>query len=183
MEKYLKSINSVKNELQSAFTMKYLGEISYILGIKVQRNRQRRSLTMSQEKYVKKILERFNMQNSKPAYTPASKTKFPEAEPDQEEITYPYREAVGALMFAATTTRPDIMSAVASVARFSSSPSVENMVAVKRVLRYLRGSTDMKLILGGSSSLTLESYADADWGNDDVDRRYNTGFVCFYGGC
>ena len=89
---------------------------------------------------MKEILGRFKMQHSKPAPpAPGSKIRFPKAEDNQEEIAYPYREAVGALMFSVTTTRPDIMSAVASVARFSSNSSAEHVVAVKRVLRYLGG--------------------------------------------
>jgi hypothetical protein len=55
-------------------------------------------------------------------------------------------------------------------------------VAVKRILRYLRGAAGLGISLGGQGPHTLECYADADWGNDALDRRSTTGFVCLLGG-
>ena len=59
--------------------------------------------------------------------------------PDEEKV-YPYREAIGSLIFAATCTRPEIAYAVNQAAQFSNSPKQQHWMAVKRILAYLRGT-------------------------------------------
>ena len=87
----------------------------------------------------------------------------------------PYREAVGALNWAALATRPDIAFAVATVARFAANPGPAHWEAVKRIYRYLAGTRDLWLSYG-ETKRTLEGYADAD-GSMAEDRRAITGYA------
>lgn len=116
-------------ELSKSFAMKNLGPARQILGMKISRDRQNGKLWLSQEKYVEKVLERFNMSKAKPVTTPLagqsalSTNQCPTSEKDKEEMKkVPYASAVGSLMYAMVCTRPDIAHAVGVVSRFLSNP-------------------------------------------------------------
>jgi hypothetical protein len=91
-----------------------------------------------------------------------------------------YRSVVGALQYA-TITRPDISFAVNKVAQFMHSPTTTHWTAVKRILRYLVGSSFHGLFFKPSSSINLHAYSDADWAGCPDDRRSTTGFCIFLG--
>ena len=96
----------------------------------------------------------------------------------QELQGVPYKVEVGSLMYAMVATRTDI--AVSVVSQFMSKPSPMHWAVVKRILRYLKGTLDVKLCLGGMA-LTLKGYCDADWSGDVNSRRSTTGYVFFLG--
>src|SRR5437879_8500116 len=76
-----------------------------------------------------------------------------------DRIDFPYREAVGSLMFAMVCTRPDIAFEVSQVAKFVEEPAEEHVKAVKRILAYLKGTQDMRIVYAGGS-LELASICD-----------------------
>ena len=84
----------------------------------------------------------------------------------------PYASAVGSLMYAMVCTRPDIAHAVSTVSRFMSNPGRPHWETVKWILRYLRGSTNLKLCFGGGEA-KLVAFSDSDMA-EDVDRRKST---------
>lgn len=88
----------------------------------------------------------------------------------------PYMEAIGSLLFAAQITRPDISYAVNLLSRFSSNPGKAHWAAVKRVLRYLKGTINRKLIYHQKPT-EIEGYCDADYGGNLDSRQTTTGFV------
>lgn len=173
--------------------MKDLGEAHYILGIQITRNRQARTLCISQEEYLKNVLDRFAMSECKPVVTPLAtgtqllKSDCPSTPEDAEAMSaIPYQSAIGAIMYAMLGTRPDIAYAVTTLSQFSHNPGPVHWTGVKRLLRYLRGTMDFKLTYSGSSSPSpagigsfpaLSGYCDADWGSDLNDRRSITGYV------
>jgi hypothetical protein len=189
----------VKAQLRSLFEMEDLGEARYILGIQITRDRAARTLTICQSTYVQKVLTDFNMQDCAPARTPMAIGKLlPAADPDvpasdeqesnprlNEEGTKRYQSAVGSLMYASQGTRPDITFAVTALSQFNSKPTEAHWRAVKRVFRYLRGTTHYGLTYRGptpssgsaSGTLTLRGYCDSDWAEDDTDRRSVTGYA------
>lgn len=132
------------------------------------------------------MLTRFGMSDCKPVSTPLvlgdKLTMDPDADDDGDhpKDKYPFRELIGALMYAATATRPDIMHAVSALSQFNSCYSTKHWVAAKRVLRYLRG-TDHRLTFS-ADQLPLQGFADADWGNCVIDRRSYTGFTFILSG-
>src|SRR4051812_38796424 len=68
-----KLVSKTKIWLSSQFDMKYMGEAAYVLDVKILRDHSRRTLGLSQETYVRKVLECFNMSKAKPIDTPVSK--------------------------------------------------------------------------------------------------------------
>ena len=90
-----------------------------------------------------------------------------------------YREIVGSLIYAMTCTRPDISWIVSKLSQKLSCPRVEDMIAAKHVLRYLRGTIDYELCFKKcDGDLNLVAYSDSDWASSLADRRSTTGY-CF----
>jgi len=143
---------------------------------------------MSQEDYIKKVLERFNMHQAKSVHVPLpghfklSKTQCPGNEEEREEMSkVPYSSAVGSLMYAMVCTRPDIAYAVGVVSRFLSNPGKEHWNAVKWILRYLKGTAKSCLCFG-NGDLTLSGYSDADMAGDVDSRKSISGYLITFAG-
>ncbi|XP_074297424.1 secreted RxLR effector protein 161-like [Silene latifolia] len=92
-----------------------------------------------------------------------------------------YSQVIGCLMYAMTSTRPDIAFAVGKLSRYTSNPSFEHWVAVKRVLRYLKQTMDYGLNYVGFPSV-LEGYSDASWITNMEDHSSTSGWVFLLGG-
>ena len=152
-------------------------------------------IMIHQRPYIEDILSRFKHQDCKPAATPSepglklSKAQMPttaEEKADMKDV--PYRQCVGALLYLANCTRPDIAHAVGSCARFGSNPGRVHWKALKHVLRYLAGTRDMGIAFGkdfaeGIPHNCIHGYVDGDWGGDADDRRSTTGYIYMsYGG-
>ncbi|KAM1427662.1 hypothetical protein ACFXTO_020187 [Malus domestica] len=177
-------LSSVKVWLSKTFHMKDLGDASYVLGIKLYRDRSRKLIGLSQSMYIDKVLSRFEMEQSKKGFLPVrhgihlSKSMEPKT---PEEIGHmsriPYASAIGSLMYAMICTRPDIAYAVSITSRYQSNPGLEHWAAVKTVLKYLRRTKDMFLVYGGAAELRVEGYTDADFQSDVDDRSSNSGYV------
>jgi hypothetical protein len=104
---------------------------------------------------------------------------------DQQEYRdFPYQSIVGSLMHAAVMTRPDIAHVVQQVAQFMSDPQPAHCAAVKRILRYLRGTTNYQLSYGPDNDSRITAYCDADFANDPDTRKSISGFALMLnGGC
>ena len=94
----------------------------------------------------------------------------------------PYMSAVGSLLYAALGTRPDIAYAVNAVAQYSKCPGPAHWTAVKRIFRYLVGTTALCLFFPFGASLDIVAFSDSDWGTDTDTRRSRTGYVVFVAG-
>lgn len=122
------------------------------------------------------VLERFEMSDCKPKPTPsAQKFEFGSETPADPRR---YREAVSSLAYAMTCTRPDICWVVTKLSQVLTNPMKENWVAVKHVLRYLKGTLDYELCYRKCDDLTLTGYSDADW-ESSTDDRHSTSGYCF----
>ena len=122
------------------FEMTDLGEISYFLGMEIKQAQNENFIC--QRKYLKEILKRFGIDEFKSVSTPMGKKeklqKYDGADPADEGL---YRSLIGCLMYL-TATKSDIMFPVSILSRFLNCASELHMVAVKRVLRYLKGEED-----------------------------------------
>ena len=99
------------------------------------------------------------------------------AKTDEEpEINVPYREAVGALLFLVQGTRPDLAFAVSNVSRYNEKHET-HWIAVKRILRYVRGTINYGITYRRGSEKTVNGFVDADWANDQDERRSFSGYV------
>src|SRR4051812_27412725 len=112
-----------------------------------------------------------------------SKEMSLKTEEETEEMkNLPYQSAVGSLMYAMTGTRPDIAYAVGAVSAYNSNPGEAHWKAVKRIIRYLKGTRDLELEYRHDGK-AIEGFSDADWGGNLDDRRSTTGYVfMLYGG-
>lgn len=167
--------------LSKHFTVSNLGELKLYLGIEVERDGDG-IYSIHQSSYISRILERFQMENAKPDKTPMD-TGYLKNELQREETEMPekdrYRQAIGCLLYVATCTRPDIAVSVSISSRKITNPSLADWTAVKRIMRYLKGTLDYKLKLGNTEGRTnvVFGYADADYAGDQTDRKSNSGFV------
>ncbi|KAH9682681.1 hypothetical protein KPL71_027445 [Citrus sinensis] len=150
------------------------------------------TLFLTQEEYIRKVLDKFDMTTAKPVQTPLpahfrlSEQQCPTADTDKSEmIKIPYASAVGYLMYAMVLTRPDIAHAVSVVSRYMSNPGKEHWKAVKWILRYLRGTSGHGLIYGGQrrDNSLIVGYADADYAGDLDRRRSLTGYLFTFNNC
>lgn len=91
-----------------------------------------------------------------------------------------YRSVIGALQYA-TITRPDLSFAVNKVSQFMHAPTENHWSAVKRILRYIRGTIDLGFFIHSSSSNTIHAYSNADWVGSLDDCRSTTGFCIYLG--
>ena len=123
--KQKEEVKKLKVELSTEFEMKDLGVATKILGMQIIRDRESKVLYLSQADYVKRVLTRFNMEDSKPVSTPLSahfqlsKSLEPTTDDDfnyMREI--PYSSAVGSIMYAMVCTRPDLAHGVGVISRF-----------------------------------------------------------------
>ena len=174
-------VTALLQDLKEDFALKDLGDLHYFLGIEVQRNRE--GLVLSQEKYALEILQRVNMINCKPAPTPLSVSeKLSRFEGDliNTEDSTRYRSIVGALQYL-TLTRPNLAFAVNKVCQFLHAPTTAHWTAVKRILRYVKGTCDVGLSLQKMNTFLLSAFSDADWADSVDDRRSTGGFAVFFG--
>jgi len=157
----------------------------------VERDREKRTIYLSQGAYLTSVLTRFRMENCKGCSTPMDpKTKLHKRLEEEEAADKQlYQEAVGCLTYAAITTRPDIAFASGMVGRFSSDPSEAHWAAVKRILRYLHHTQQLRLRLGRgtnwaiggvsrrSGNAPIRVYADADFAGEVDGMRSTSGFI------
>ena len=182
-------LKSVKDYLNSKFSMKDLGEAAYILGIKIYRDRSRRLIGLSQSTYLDKILKKFRMDGSKKGFLPVfqgtklSKTQSPATAEDREIMDkIPYASAIGSIMYAMLCTRPDVAYAISMTSRFQSDPGLEHWTAVKNIFRYLKRTKDMFLVYGGEEELVVKCYVDASFDTDTDDSKSQSGYVFLMNG-
>ncbi|RVW93124.1 Retrovirus-related Pol polyprotein from transposon RE1 [Vitis vinifera] len=161
------------------FALRDLGPLSYFLGIQAQQLGS--VLHLNQHKYIADLLNRTQMETSKPAPTPGRLGRTL-SQSDGVSLSDPseYRRTVGALQYV-TLTRPDIAFAVNKACQFMAKPSDVHWMAVKRILRYLKGTIHLGLHFQPAASMELQGYSDADWASCPDDRRSTSGYCVFLG--
>ena len=184
-------MQTVKDQLKAEFEMSDMGELKYVLGMKVQRDGKNRWLYLSQEAYIDQMLEQFGMTDCKPASTPLDPRQKLVKAPDDGELSTadrdvmdnaPYREMVGSLMYLMVSTRPDIAFAVGAVSRFASCYRAIHFTACKHILRYAKGTKAHALRLGGiDKTVSIHGMVDADWAGNHDSRKSTTGYVFMLG--
>ncbi|KAK8578849.1 hypothetical protein V6N13_142124 [Hibiscus sabdariffa] len=160
------TLQSIKTWLSSCFSMKDLGEASYILGVKIYRDTSRRLLGLSQSTYIDKVLKRFSMEKSKRGFLPIrhgislSKEMCPSTPQERERMSQiPYASAIGSIMYAMICTRPDLSYALSMTSRYQANPGE------------------------GEEELRIKGYTDASFQTDKDDSRSQSSFVfCLNGG-
>ena len=176
-------IGNLKKDLFKSFDMKDLGLARQILCMQILRDKKAKKLWLSQEKYIERVLERFNMKHAKPVSTPLGahfklrKKSCSSSKKEKKDIASTiYSSTVGSLIYAMVCTRPDITHAVGVVSRFMVNIGKDHWEAVKWIFRYLRGRSKLCLTFGESKSV-LKGYVDADWVGDLNGRKSTSGYL------
>jgi hypothetical protein len=172
-----------------AFAVKVLSGDLW-LGMVIDHDREAGIMYVSMKNYILSTLEEFRMLDCNPHKTPAEpKTKLAkprEGSYDIEAQSFPFRALLGSLLWIARTGRPDITYAVNQLQQFGSNYDTSHVIAAKRVLRYLKGSIDLRLTFRRGNGFTLAAYADSDFGSEpegnDMPMRSISGLVAYIHG-
>ncbi|RVX07394.1 Retrovirus-related Pol polyprotein from transposon RE1 [Vitis vinifera] len=165
--------------LSAKFALRDLGPLSYFLGI--QAHQLGSVLHLTQHKYIADLLKHTQMETSKPAPIPGRLDRtFSQSDGVSLSDPSEYRRTVGALQYV-TLTRPDIAFAMNKACQFMAKPSDVHWMAVKRILRYLKGTIHLGLHFQPAASMELQGYSDADWASCPDDRRSTSGYCVFLG--
>lgn len=153
------AIDKLKRLLNMRFRMKDMGKVQYYVGIEIDYDYDKKELCLYQEKYIQSLAEKYKIENSKSYQTPMEiNLKLEPAENPESELKY--RNLIGALLFIANGTRPDISFATNYLSRFQNSYNNEHFQYALRILKYLYWSQSLKLIYGANSEIIMDAYLD-----------------------
>lgn len=167
----------LRDALMQEFPITDLKTPHYFLGMKIKFRTD--GIYLSQQAFMERLLERFNMTECKPTKTPMEARVNSTTEEGAEYIieVKPYRELVGCLIYLMIYTRPDISTAINYCSRFQNCATESQWNCLKRILCYIKGTLDYGLFFQKKKcSEPLLAYVDADWTNDS-DRRSITGYL------
>ncbi|CAA7027778.1 unnamed protein product [Microthlaspi erraticum] len=165
--------------MTSEFKMSMVGELTYFLGLQIKKSDA--GITVSQSTYAKNLVERFGMCSSKPPRTPMSTTvKLSRDESGKSVDVKLYRGMIGSLLYL-TASRPDLCLSVGLCARYQANPKESHLSAVKRIIKYVKGTINYGLRYTRDTNQNLVGYSDSDWAGSVDDRRSTSGGCFFLG--
>jgi hypothetical protein len=166
-------------QLAQQFSLKDLGSLTYFLGIEVVPHRH--GILLSQRRYIQDLLARTNMTGAKPVSTPLP-TSPPISLHSGMTLSDPteYRTIIESLQYL-SMTRPHITYAVNKLSQYMHQPSTEHWALVNRILRYLYGTLDERIIIHCNSSISLHAFSDADWAGDKDDYSSTSAYIVYLG--
>ncbi len=172
--------------MAAAFEIVDMGPISFYLGLKVERDRQKKTLKLFQPAYIDKILSKYHLDLAKPCNTSMKKAillpnEGPKAIQAERER---YQGMTGLLMFSIVQTRPDIAFATSVVSRFAKNFSRQQIAAVKTIMQYLKATRTLGIKYGGEEGgdLIIKDYSDSDWAGDHATKKSTSGFIFMLNG-
>lgn len=172
-------INALKMKLNENFKMKDLGNVSNYLGLHIVQKKEEGIIEIDQKAYLLSILQRFKMSDCKSISTPLDMNfKGLKSKLIDKKWETPCRKLIGCLMYAVIGSRPDLCISVNILSRFQNKPNEELWKNLKRILRFIQGTIDLKLVYKRNSSAPiLQGYVDADWAPEHSERKSTSGYV------
>jgi hypothetical protein len=186
--KQLAEIKRFKRKFAEFFKIKDLGEVKRILGIRIIRNRKKRTIYLDQSAYLKQMLRQYDMDHESilPTRTPmvSQKILLRTQEGDELSPRQEYQQRVGSTMHPMVYTRPDIAFAAGKLAQYMDKPNTEHAHCMKTLLRYLRSTVDLRIRYGpyGQTAGKVIGFSDADYAGDRNDRKSTSGMIFLIGG-
>ncbi|GJT22447.1 retrovirus-related pol polyprotein from transposon TNT 1-94 [Tanacetum coccineum] len=167
--------------MRDEFEMSMMGEVNFFLGLQIKQLDD--GMFFNQSKYIKEMLKRFGLEDSKPMKTPMStEIKLMKNEEGESVDNIKYRGMIGSLLYL-TVSRPDIMFSVCLCARFQEDPKTSHLEAVKCIFRYVKGTMHLGLWYPKEYGIENIVYADSDHAGDYVDQKSTSGICTFMGCC
>jgi hypothetical protein len=165
--------------MQDEFEMSMMEELKFFLGIQI--NQCKDGLYVHQSKYTKELLKKFKLEDCKEMNTPMHQTYTLSKEDNGTKVDQNlYRGMIGSLLYL-TASRPNILLSVCLYARFQSDPRESHLTAVKRIFRYLKGTTNLGLLYRKSLDYKLVGLCDADYAGGRIERKSTSGNCQFLG--
>ncbi|XRB17202.1 retrovirus-related Pol polyprotein [Pseudoscourfieldia marina] len=159
-------------------------QLTWALGMKISFAAD--GIILTQDLYMSKILERFGFTSAaKSATTPlAHGTTLTRADEEDAEARHLAQQFVGAILYAAVISRPDLSSTVRAMSHVMSKPPSNFEACKKHVLRYLSGTINRGIKYNTNSNIPLKliGYCDASWGDNHENRRSTSGYIFFLNG-
>ncbi|GJV71734.1 hypothetical protein Tco_1491729 [Tanacetum coccineum] len=155
--------------MHDEFDMNLMGELNFFPGLQIKQMED--EIFFNQPKYIKEMLKNFGLEYLKPIKTPMSSEAKLTKDDDGESVdSTKYRGMIG-ILFYLTASRPDIMFSVCLFARFQEDPKISYLEAIKRIFRYIEGTTCLGLWYPKGTGVETIVYADSDHARDYVDRK------------
>lgn len=176
-------IDNIKLLLSKNFKMKDLGMLRNYLGMNIVQNLREGTITISQSAYLVKILKTFDMFECNSVTTPMDEnfdhSILKREKSENEIIEKNCRKLIGFLMYAMSCSRPDICVSISILSRYQSCASLDLWNALKRVLRYIKGTLNLCLVYTRSKNCVdiITGFVDSDWAGDRVDRKSTGGYI------
>nr|KYP69898.1 Retrovirus-related Pol polyprotein from transposon TNT 1-94 [Cajanus cajan] len=168
-----------RRAMMTEFDMSDLGKMRYFHGVEVMQNSS--GIFICQRKYAQEVLLRFGMENCNEVKNPiVPGTRLSKNDAGTKVDATLFKQVVGSLMYL-TTTQPYLMYGVSLISRFMSSPIESHWFAAKRILRYLKGTTELGIYYKKGENAKIVAYSNNDFAGDIDDRRSTSGFVFLFG--
>ena len=166
--------------LSKRFSLKNMGQPHYFLGIEIIPTTN--GIFLSQHRYIRELLLRFDMEGAKPSPSPLSKTAMLQLNNGTTATdATEYRRIIGGLQYL-NLTRPDLSYSINKLSQFMHKPTSLHLQHLKRVLRYIKLTMNHGLMLSKTMENNLLAYSDADWGGNHDDRTSTSAYIIFFGG-
>ncbi|KAG7556107.1 Integrase catalytic core [Arabidopsis suecica] len=177
----LEMILEFKRDMSRKFEMSDLGKLTYYLGIEVSQTKE--GIMLNQERYAKKILEETGFENCNAVHIPmCANLKLSKALEEKSIDEKEYRRSIGCLRYL-LHTRPDLSYCVGVLSRYMHEPKESHGAALKRVLRYLKGTQSYGLCFVKGSKTELVGFSDSSHNVDEDDGRSTTGHIFYLNNC
>ena len=178
---HIATLNLLLKQLAMRFSLKDLGTLNFFLGVEIIPTSS--GMFLSQHKYIRDILEKFDMLSAKEVQTPMATTnvKLHLKDGTGPFDTTKYRQVIGSLQYI-SLTRPDITYSINKLSQFMIASTKCHYSCLKRILRYLKATLHHGLFLRTSSTLKLSAFTDSDWAGDPDDRTSTSAYVIYLGG-
>ncbi|CAM8965248.1 unnamed protein product [Rhodiola kirilowii] len=174
-----KTVDKFVEQMQSEFKMSMVGEMCYFLRLQVKQKVD--SIFISQSKYARNLIKKFDLEKASHKRTPtATHVKITKDEAGTSVDQTLYRSMIGSLLYL-TASRPDIAHAVGVCARYQANPKESHLMNVKRIIRYVCGTSNFGLWYTKDTNSCLVGYCDADWAGNAEDRKSTSGGCFFLG--
>ncbi|MEO0404432.1 MAG: reverse transcriptase domain-containing protein, partial [Bacteroidota bacterium] len=168
--------------LKKRFKIKVLGTPKKLLGVTFEYLQD--GIALGQEEYIEELLKKLNLQDIKTNnYGPISSEAYGlKISKDEDQTKYPYRQAIGSLLFLARSTRPDICFPTVLMSSFSSGYNDNHWKQVVKILKYLKRTKGQKLIFKRYNNYGLQAYSDSDYASEELTRHSYSGYMVLHNG-